>query len=215
MAHEKTTSPSMAAEYTIEIAAGSCRNVVWPMTRDVLRGRWTRDILIGQHAPPALQQMPDVPGQRIHINWRQRLVRIYDPLSLPENAQLLRDVKAMYKELLNVDGRPADEIRREWPLWQGQEAMNQEGHDQLKSTLYWMKRFVNDKLAVEIGVPLPSLNEIALLPGRTLIEPFNNDPHAWRYQETPTRKDMEELMRQRGQLVIQEVAHESVGTGTR
>jgi hypothetical protein len=188
---QKPNEPhNMSSEYTIEIATANSNNVLWPMTRQLLRGRWSRSVLVGVHAGPALQQMPDIPGLRLSVNLRTRTTRIFDPLGLPENASLLREVKIRYKELMGQEGRPEDDVKNEWPA---SDRDRGEGDSMLKGWLFWMKRLVQAKEAVEIGAPLPSFEQIEKLPGKTLVKPFDNSATTWKYAEEPSKEEKRAL----------------------
>lgn len=96
-----------------------------------------------------IQSMPVIPGMYIELDTRTKKGRTYDPLSLPENKELLRKIATVYKHVFFVEGQPDKETPFENLT-----------DDNVATWLYWMMRAVNDGDARVVSGRVPDLEEI-------------------------------------------------------
>lgn len=185
--------PGITGRFTVEIGDELGRNLLWPMTQQVLRGRWSKSALIGRGGLPELLKFPDMPGIHIEVDATQKRARIYDPLANPANVNLLREIEPLYEKISGGKGRPEEE--QVFDL----------DPTALKSWLFWLKRTVDDGKARCVQCTLPKMQEIEALPGKTLIEPFNGSQTALKYKEDIDRARELSHNRRLG-LVEEEVA---------
>lgn len=160
-----------AIEVTIEIASDQNNSVQFPPTMEILRGRWANsNVLVGQSARNELSRMPDIPGIHIQVSVRQRQARLYDPLA--EQPDLVRKINDCYKVIEGKEGGPMKDrtIKDMTP-------------DDIKTWLFWMARTVEAGQARVVKGTLPSLAEIADLPGKTRIEQFNQSARKRKFLE--------------------------------
>jgi hypothetical protein len=171
-------------DVTIEIGDERNRPFMWPMTKALLRGTWRRVNLQPDEMTDLTNALGmlqgDIPGARIELSGRRRRCRIYDPLDLPENASLWAEVKRLFLFHTGTEFAPVPEKL--------EENLND---TKIKTRLYWMRRLVNgtpiNRLvrpprggpqAILVGSgALPTLPEIAKLPGRTQIGFYNDMNH--------------------------------------
>lgn len=173
-AQQPVSRPGITGRFTIEMGDELAHNVFWPMTKQVLRGRWSRMAMIGRGGMPELLKMPDWPGIRVEVNVATRTARIYDPLAAKDarTEQLVREISPLYAKINGSEGRPWDE--QTYPDLNATD---------LKSWLFWMKRIVVDGKAVEVQCTLPKMEGIESMPGKILIEPMNSSQTALKYKE--------------------------------
>lgn len=163
-------------EITIEVATKHCGSLQFCAVTPArnLRGRWDRSKLYGESINGPLSQMPDIPGMYISIDPKRRRARIYDPLTLEENKDLLYTMEKIWNQTNQEAAGPGKETIRE----------NMDD-TQIKTYLHWMRRAVDDRCAREIpgSARLPSLKEIARLPGKTRVEIRSNLSRNVKYLE--------------------------------
>lgn len=179
MADEKSVSvadPSVPyrniREITIEIGDEKNRSLMCPISKERLRGWWKRSNLIGVSVSAAAQSLPDLPGIYVILDCRKKTIRYADPLSFPENADLLTHAQKIVKEVFRDSCGPEKEVV--------QENLNE---NDLKTALYWFRRIVDSKQAALISGSLPEMEQILALPGRTKIESWNSSSRASRFRE--------------------------------
>lgn len=155
-------------EFIIEMGDKKNRTFLNPITQQKMRGRWTRDNHRemdidhdGQYAP--LRQLPDLPGISIHVNTGAKRVRVFDPLGEPGNADLLEQVKKIVKLAMKKDGREEKTTVYE-----------DCNEDELKSWLYWARRFVDARQCEVVSGRVPEMKEIMSLPGK-IIKSINQE----------------------------------------
>lgn len=151
----------------IEVGDDKNRNPQFPPLKMVTRGRWGRDVLVGTTGRNELMNIPEIPGIYLEINTSRRAARLYDPLSLPQHAKTLELLRDPYRRLIGNEGKPWDEIVR----------VDLNDTD-CKTWLYWMARLVESHKARVVEGRLPTLAQIAKLPGNTRIEVFNSSSRA-------------------------------------
>jgi hypothetical protein len=159
-------------EVIIELGDDRCRNFMWPPTRETLRGAWKRGNLFGITMHTTMSEMPDIPGQCIVVDGRKRQMKTLDPLNIEANAALLAKIKAVYREMFRLAGGPAKDVT--------EEGCND---TRLKTALWWMRRFVDNKQARVVSGNLPTLAVIEELPGRINAEMWNSSARARKYRE--------------------------------
>jgi hypothetical protein len=130
-------------EIAIEIDNDNCNNTRFaPLSMEV-RGRWS-NARIASHGGGnwsedenrLMNQMPEIPGQRIILDCRTGKGRIVDPLSLPANAGLLADAKRIVSNVLHQNMEPVKEV-----------PYDNMTATEIKTWLYWMHRMVDGKIA--------------------------------------------------------------------
>lgn len=162
----------LAAEIEIEFGDARNRVMLWGPTQEKLRGHWLRANLNGDELVEPFVKMPDMPGQRVVLNYGRRVAVIYDPLGLKENADAAARISAIIYEHYRVKSGPAGAVERK-----------EMDADDLKTWLYGMSRAVEGKKAKVTKGSLPTLAEVETLPGRTRMEYFNNSYRACRFKE--------------------------------
>ena len=162
-------------EVTIEISGPRNANAVFGPERLTLRGEWRKDRLFPDEASSdEIKFLPPIfPGVRISIDGRTKTGRIWDPLSLPENAHLLEQVSASGVARGAVKQRygPVPEISRK---------LNDSG---LKTWLYHVGRLVGDGMASIVSGRPPREELRQRLSGKTEIEC---------YRESRTKRYLED-----------------------
>lgn len=166
-------------EIVIQIENQRNQRYLWPPTQDELRGTWSNRNLVGTTMvnSPGLQSLPETPGQRVSINCSSKVCRIYDPIE-PE---MLAEINAKLK---NDPVRPVNVAYGLWP-----ESVHEECDEtKLKTWLYYARRAVDAGIAKVVAGDLPSLKEIARLPGKTETEMSNSSADKRRFREDPEYK---------------------------
>lgn len=168
-----TLSPT---EIVIEASSPRCENPCFPPLKEFLRGRWDLHRFPAVDMHEAVSRMPGpIPGIRIGVDPANRTVRRYDPVELEEFAELWArklEHNELYKEFLSAEARG-----KPWP-----ETIQRDCSDTtIKTWLYWSRQLVgsddkNPISAVHIrkSARLPTLEEIALMPGKTQVGQFND-----------------------------------------
>lgn len=159
-------------EVEVELGDNRNRSVLFPLTQERYRGAWRREFLIADEMVEEIAGMPDIPGMRVRIDPQRRRVVVYDPLSLPENAELCRRVQAFVKKLTREDQGP-DKLTEH----------TLKSDNEVKGWLYWTRRLVDARRARVTQGTLPTLEEIERLAGKTRIENFNSSARACKFKE--------------------------------
>jgi hypothetical protein len=177
MEQKKPLTRTPPGDVTIEIGTNRNQNVAWPMTRDILRGHWQKAHLLHQELTEVTTLIPDLPGQRIKISAARATAWILDPLNLPEFAVTMAKLNFVLGAEPALTGgkvKPATDTE----------------HGNLtptliKSWLYWMRRLVDEGKGHVVEGKLPTLAEIAELPGKTRCQNYDSGGRA-RYREDQT-----------------------------
>jgi hypothetical protein len=161
MAENSTTAWPGPVE--IEVATPQNGNLLWKPTARVLRGRFDKANIPYSQLPEHFAQWPVLPGLYIRIDARRRTAEIVDPMSLPEHAELLKRFNFLQKgqSAFRVESGPEEPQRFEGMT-----------DTQLKTWLYNARRAVDASFAVVRSGNLPTLEEIARLPGKTAMAQF-------------------------------------------
>lgn len=160
---------------TIELGDSRNRQFLFKVTGDVLRGRWSKaNLRCDGEINEDTGKLPDViPGLCIELDARRMTAKIFDPLALPKNAELLAVVQKKLKIALNhVEG---PERERNFQL---------RNETQVKTWLWAMRQLVDGApidydqdnqpvgggpQARVVSGTLPTAEEIERLPGKTQI----------------------------------------------
>lgn len=142
-------------ELVVEINTRLNQSVLFLPLMETLRGRWMIS-RVKLADTGALSGMPDLPGQHICIDVKNKSVRVVDPLGFEENAQMLNKANnlASAKSVGQVKQRPRDElVRNNMPDWE------------LKSLLWQvLNLYDGDKVSVIQG-NLPTRKQVLDMPG--------------------------------------------------
>ena len=182
---EKKPEPVKATkigEVIIEIGCSKNRRMLWPLNKRELRGRWTRTNLLGITMHASMQKMPDIPGIRIVLDCAKRTVAFVDPLNEPRNEELKTKVLGILKEAFRVEYTAEKDVKSE----------NLSATD-IKSHLYWMRRFVDNEQAVVVKGALPELEDIEKLEGKTMIQNFNSSQRVAKTLEKQSELDIDSV----------------------
>lgn len=171
--HPQSPSPRIA-EVVIEVASPRNQQFMWPLTQVVLRGRWCRANLPGITMQPALEKMPDIPGMRVLCDPSRRIARVFDPLNEPGNQDLLSRCSRVHTECFRVAAGAEQDVE-----------LDSLDDTAVKSWLYWMRRAVDNGMAIVVHGDLPSMTTIEALPGKTRCGAFDSSARAKRYREDP------------------------------
>ena len=155
-------SRPLPEDVVLEVGDSRNRNLMWPLTQDVLRGWWKMLNLIGAEVTEEFtQRVPDLPGIRIEISATKKMARIFDPLATVEHASTLVRLNSVAKHSTIFGFSLVEpEKTREFQLL---------SQTDLKTWLYWARRVVDAKHAVIVSGKLGTLAEIEALPGKTRI----------------------------------------------
>lgn len=164
-------------EIVVEVGDNHNRHIAFGPPRLTLRGWWKRENLLGYTMDQTMAKMPNIPGQCIVINCRQRVLRITDPLADPDNRELLQDIRRIYKEAFKVDGGPEKEYREE-----------DVSDTRLKSWLWEVRKMLDNKQGRVLSGEVPSAEKIAALPGYRGTEYYNTSARARKYLEEDERE---------------------------
>lgn len=142
--------------FTVEIATDQNNQVLSPIGKILLRGRFAMAAMKGKVPDDRFANCPDIPGMYVTVDWERRTVKITDPLSLKKNAARYQEIAAA---VANTGfNRPAPQPEREFT------ALNE---DALKTYTYWVRRWLDARQCVEVeGGRVPSMDAIDKLPGR-------------------------------------------------
>ena len=163
--------------FAFELTGARNENMLCPLDHHVCRGRWDRKYLIGQTPDEQFQEMPIIPGLVFIINTKKKEVRRFDPLVLPQNAQLLKLAQKTGAAIFGTIFTP--ERQRTWKDCD-------DGF--LKSAVWWWWKLMGMKRAnIVKGTHYPkSVDDIKAMPGFVRGEVFNQSGHVDR--DVPNEK---------------------------
>lgn len=168
-----TTDPRRLSEVVIELGDDRCRNMMWPLTKVVLRGRWSRSN-IPTSAHQSFASMPDLPGVHISCDPSRKRARVFDVLSDPSNEELLLKAQKVYQEAFQERAGPEKTVLYE-----------NLSDNEIRTWLWEMRKAVDGKRARVVHGELPTREQIEGLPGRTRIELNSNSSTGRRFQDDP------------------------------
>lgn len=171
---------SPIGEVIIEVGDKRNNQKMFSPTRTILRGSWAKANLVSDERVEQVETIPDIPGIRILISPVRRTALIFDPMSLPENTQLNRDVQEAIKKNFGTQCGPMEKI-----------AYEDMSDTAIKTWLYYMRRMVDGSKtngvqwtdAKIVAGSLPTMAEIKALPGMIEMEHFNASAIKCRYKE--------------------------------
>lgn len=122
------------------------------------------------------QMPPSLPGMMLHVSIPKKLCVCRDGWELPQNKELWEQVKAHVEK---YSARLECGTKLEPAVVYGEPSpgnvVRKIDDGIIKTWLYWMRRLVDNNLAKVVSGVLPTLDEIATLPGKTRISQFNSD----------------------------------------
>lgn len=192
MSAQQTADPTQgggkpfAGTFTIEIGNAQNGQVMCPITRRFLRGRWDNQNIRGRVADDKFAGMPDLPGLRITVDGRAGTVTVTDPLADPANREVLKAAKAVYKAC--NWGDPEPEPTRTFANLSA---------DRMKLWVYWCRRWVDAADATETRGKVPEMADIEALAGRvernlldssSKREKWDTDPNPYERPRLPDAK---------------------------
>jgi hypothetical protein len=180
----------------IEIGDDKNRQVMFNPTQEILRGTWKQSNIPGTRMHESMASMPPViPGIWLVVDTEAKIVSRIDPLL--HNKELWDRIFSNLKENQVFLG-----LSRPWPNRTWENASD----NQMKEWLYWFRRLVTPS-----GVPgeadytgpkatiigsessLPSMDEIAKLPGKVRTETFSSYNVSSLYREDLTLPEIEKI----------------------
>ncbi len=148
--------------WAVEFSTKTNENVVCPLTKKTLRGRWSNANLRGRTADNAIASMPDIPGIMVVFDGAKRIVEYRDPLAEESAVQLLKTIRGICKECRIL--QPDPDKKRSFP---------ELTLDRMKQYCYWARRWTDGEQVVLTAGAVPTMAEVDLLPGRVELELFN------------------------------------------
>lgn len=150
---------------TIEICSNDNNSHWFGPTGQLLRGRWTAANVarMDMHASlKKVSEMPFIPGICLEVDLDTRTCRQFDPLRETEEGK--RIWKAIAPVLAHFKGMLCREGAEPWEETKIENA----DLDTIKDWLYWMRRAVDNGLAVvsDKSTPLPAIDAISKMPGK-------------------------------------------------
>lgn len=190
---ETQTEEIPADEIIIEICTPRSGNFSFMPTQDILRGEWDRHKLYpgARSNDGVLLTIDRIPGMRIALSISAQHGRIFDPLSLPQFENLLREIgpklqRSVFHSLKGEIGpsKKSKSLRLSATA--------------VKSWLYWMRRAVDGKNATLLEGTFPTQEEADALPGKTLVNAYETADQSVRYREDedPNRLAIEPMTRE-------------------
>jgi hypothetical protein len=167
--------PGFTADVGIEVGNGrNQRFYVSVFTQDILRGFWKRGNLHQDEMVPPVSEFEYIPGVRILVSGRRRILRVIDPLGLPEFKGLLDEMQEKLRGVCGGIPVPVEPVE-----------VKDATDTRIKSWLYWMRRLLDgspvqrnprtkkylsggtEAVVLDDSAPFPTMDEIAALPGKT------------------------------------------------
>lgn len=162
-------------EVTIELGDKKNSNFDWRPTKAKYRGKWMRVNLVNGAVHQDFAQMPDIPGIHISINPAKKTAKVTDPLNEERNRNLTLKIKGVVKNCFKVDQGPMQDV-----------LVDNMSPTDIKTWLYWMRRYIDCGYATEVFGKIPSMETIESLEGRIRIGQY--DPSA----ASPKFKELQE-----------------------
>jgi hypothetical protein len=166
------TNITRIGEIVIELSDERNRNVMFPPTREVLRGQLLKSRFNSDEQNEITSRIPDLPGIRIRLDYEKKEAQIFDPLGEPNRQSELRAAEKAFIEFLGTK-QTAMESR----TYAG---MN---NTEAKTWLFWIHRLVKNKNAKIVSGTIPSIQVIESLPGKTGMSMFNSGSRGCKFFE--------------------------------
>lgn len=167
--------------FIVELGDDSNRTISLDTMRLRLRGDFSLSKLHkrkqgGRDVGQIMQQMPDIPGMRIMVDYHAQKCRIFDPLETPEYKDVLVRVNQVAQE--------ATAVKQSGGKFTPVEAVEHKlDKDKMKTLCLELVRLVEDKQARVVAGELPTEEQLAAMPGRKLFDPWNNSPRKPKYED--------------------------------
>lgn len=168
----KSSPPVRIGEFVIEISDPKCRNIMWPPTREILRGELLKSRLNSDEQNEITIKIPDMPGIRIKIDPEKAEASVFDPLSDPSKKADLREAENAFKEHLKVTHTAME----------GKTYRKMSAND-VKSWVHWACRLVESRHAKLVSGSLPSKETVENLPGKTGMSYFDSSARGCKFLE--------------------------------
>ena len=166
-----------SAELVAEFNGNLNQTFLFKPLMETLRGRWmVSRVRLGDTG--ALSGMPDIPGQMIAIDVKNKSYRVVDPLGFEENEQVLHKANSI-TEAKNIGRgkmRPRDEINKS------------NLSDSAVKSLLWqlLELFDGNKVTIVQGT-VPTRKQVLEMPGKLQLR------YATTNQKTPKFAEDEEI----------------------
>jgi len=136
------------------------------------RGRFSIASLANPGDAGKYAGMPDIPGIHVCVNIKGRTIKAVDPLGFPEHKSTLDAANRIKANVQGVTERPCDTsiINRATPT-------------ELKSALWEMRSYVDERQAVIIEGTLPSGEEILKMEGQLKIRQHTDALRVTHFEE--------------------------------
>lgn len=161
--HHQERAPRAIPPVTVEFGDDCNRTITIDTLKARLRGKYSQ---MRRDAGAIMNRMPDIPGQRMTIDFASRLVRIFDPLE--NDKDLLSKINSVTAEatvIASGGGKFTFVTASEQKL----------NADELKTLIIEICTLVENKSAFVVdGTQLPSERAIESLPGFELFDVWNS-----------------------------------------
>ena len=162
-------TPRQVVKTVVELGDSSNRNFVLQSLKAKIRGRWVT--ANANSSGSAMATMPDIPGQRLEINFQERKLRIFDPLT--EDAAKMDQVNHVVNKASVAKGRQLGPVPEQ----------NTTLHaDTLKTLLLELLRFQEEDKLIVVSGRFPNAQQIEKMPGDELFDPGNSSRFIPRYK---------------------------------
>lgn len=155
-----TANQFASIAFEVEFANDSNGNTLCPITKRRWRGRWSLGNMKNR-LPDDNFNMPDLPGMRVQVNGKNRKVHAYDPLSLTESRNLLKEARTVAARF-GIGSEPEKPYIGE--------SLND---DDLKQWCYWCRRWIDNGQVVLLAGRIPEMAAILALPGQVVYNSFD------------------------------------------
>lgn len=160
MANQQDQAPLGSSKVTIEIGNRMNQNFRFGPTDEVLRGCWdgSHVATVAGEVLQGIHSLGPIPGIRVTVDQKKRIVSRYDPLVETEQG----------RELWNRLDANFKKNRACFPACQPLPTVVREDctADDIKEWLYAMRQAVDSDIAKVLDGTLPSMNEIRAMPGK-------------------------------------------------
>jgi hypothetical protein len=162
-------------KYTVEACGQNNEQWIYAPLREKLRGHWSW-AKVGhkdksEYAKVLSQAAPEVPGQCILIDTDKKELVVFDPLiETPEGQRVLAAMNGVNERFGAESGGKKTGAERS--------ILKLRDENEVKTHLHFMRLGIDEGLAKTPngGESLPSLEEIAAMPGKRLRDPGNSGP---------------------------------------
>lgn len=183
MAEDTVTASSekfTKVAFVIEFGDDKNRNFVWPPDKKQLRGKWDKnvDAHLAPQEDPRFRNVPSLPGIRLQVEISRAggSARFFDPLQDPEYTRDCTTTSKVVKEIWGKE--QGAEPERIVPFEDANEA---------KTWIFWARRFLDAKGAAVVEGTVPTMQEIARMPGKIISNNFDNGEAGGTLRDIPKK----------------------------